>query len=65
MDAFQAEREFYRCLTADAGSRALWKIREILADDSLDDPACFQKIEAIVSVLEDLGISSGGRHDFG
>ncbi len=52
-------------MTADAGSRALWKIREILADDSLDDPACFQKIEAIVSVLEDLGISSGGRHDFG
>ena len=65
MDAFQTEREFYRCLTADVSSRALWKIREILGDDSLDDPACFQKIEAIVSVLEDLGISSRGRHDFG
>ena len=61
----QEEREFYRCLTADASSRALWKIREILADDSLDDPACFQKIEAIISVLEELGISSGSRHDFG
>ncbi len=61
----QAELEFYRCLTADASSRALWKIREILADDSLDDPACFQKIEAIISVLEELGISSGSRHDFG
>lgn len=61
----QDEQEFYRCLVSDASSRALWKIREILADDTVDDPECFRRIEAIVSLLEDLGISCGGRHDFG
>ena len=64
-DFMQDRQEFYRCLAADAGSRALWKIREILADDTLEDPECFQRIEAIVSLLEDMGISCGGRHDFG
>ena len=61
----QDKQAFYRCLAADAGSRALWKIREILADDTLEDPECFQRIEAIVSLLEDMGISCGGRHEFG
>ncbi len=61
----QNEQEFYRCLTSDASSRALRAIQKILADDSLDDPACFHRIEAIVSLLEDMGISCGGRHDFG
>ncbi len=61
----QSEQEFYRCLTADASSRALRRIQEILADESLADSECFHKIEAIVSLLEDLGISCGGRHDFG
>jgi len=61
----QREQEFYRCLAADASSRALRRIQTILADDTLSDPECFQKIEAIVSLLEDLGISCGGRHDFG
>ena len=61
----QQERDFYRCLVSDASSRALLKIRDILADDTLDDPACFQRIEAIVSLLEDLGTRCGGRHDFG
>lgn len=45
--------------------RALEKIRAILADDTLSDAACFQRIEAIVCVLEDLGSDGGGRHDFG
>ena len=49
------EREFYRCLVSDASSRALWKIREVLADDTLDDPSCFQRIEAIVKLMEELG----------
>lgn len=44
---------------------ALCKIKEIIADPSLDDPACFQKIEAIVSTLESFDIHTGGRHDFG
>ena len=60
----QTEQEFYRCLVSDAAGRALLRIRDILADDSLSDETCFAKIEAVVAVLEDLGISCGGRHDF-
>ena len=37
-DFMQDKQAFYRCLAADASSRALWKIREILADDTLEDP---------------------------
>lgn len=59
------EQEFYRCLVSGAAGRMLWKIRDILADDTLSDEECFRKIEAIVSLLEEAGISSGGRHDFG
>ena len=61
----QDEQDFYRCLASDDASRALHKIQEILSDDTLDDPACFHRIEAIVSLLEDMGLSCGGRHDFG
>ena len=61
----QQERDFYRCLVSDASSRALWKIREVLADDTLDDPPCFQRIEAIVKLMEELDIYCGNRHDFG
>ena len=61
----QSEQEFYRCLTSDAAGRALRRIQEIVADETLSDPACFARIEAIVSLLEDLGLSCGGRHDFG
>lgn len=59
------EQEFYRCLVSDAAGRMLWKLRDILADDTLSDEECFRKIETIVSLLEEAGISSGGRHDFG
>ena len=59
------EQDFYRCLASDASSRALWKIREVLADDTLDDPSCFQRIEAIVKLMEELDIYCGNRHDFG
>ena len=61
----QTEQEFYRCLVSDAAGRALRQIQEILADDTLADETCFAKIEAIVRLLESLGISCGGRHDFG
>lgn len=61
----QNEQDFYRCLASDAASRALRNIQKILADDTLDDPTCFHRIEAIVSLLEDMGFSCGGRHDFG
>lgn len=58
------EKEFYRCLVSDAAGRALLRIQTILADETLSDENCFQKIEAIVTLLEDLGISADGRHDF-
>lgn len=41
----------------------LEKIRVILDDPSLDDPECFQKIEAIVDTFHDAGISTA-RHDW-
>ena len=43
----------------------LERIRQILADDTLDDPECFQRIEEIVSLLESNGIDCGTRHDCG
>lgn len=64
-ETMQDIQEFYRCLASDASSRALLRIRDILADDTLSDENCFQRIEAIVCPLEDLGIDCGGRHDFG
>lgn len=60
----QDVQEFYRCLVSDASTRALLKIRDILADDTLSDENCFHRIETIVCLLEDLGIDCGARHDF-
>lgn len=45
--------------------RALRAIRAIVEDQTLDDPACFARIEALVSVLEHLGSDGGARHGFG
>ncbi len=45
--------------------QALLRIKEIIADDSLDDAKCFCKIEEIVETLEDIGSRGGFRHDFG
>ena len=61
----QNEQEFYRCLVSDAAGRTLKKILEIIRDDTLSDEICFHKIEAIISLYEELGISTGSRHDFG
>lgn len=44
--------------------QAIQRIHKIVSDETLDDPECFQKIEAIVCALEELGIDGGGRHDF-
>ena len=44
--------------------RVLRRIREITADEALDDAACFARVEEIVCALETLGVSAGGRHDF-
>ncbi len=43
---------------------AILKIRDILADETLEDPGCFYQIEEIVRTLENLGLYCGGRHDF-
>ena len=45
--------------------KALRKIRAILADDRLNDAECFQKIEEIVQVFDQMHVGCGGRHDFG
>ena len=45
--------------------RAIQKIKDILADDTLEDPECFYKIEEIICALEEIGSDGGNRHDFG
>lgn len=45
--------------------RALRQIREILANPALSDPECFDRIEQIICVLEELRSDAGSRHDFG
>ena len=65
-------REVLKCirperLAASANSDAvqvLDQIQSILDDDSLDDPECFQKIEAIVAAFHRYGLPTA-RHDFG
>ena len=52
-------------IVCDRCYRALCKIKQILEDDSLDDPECFWRIEEIVNTLEVLGTDGGTRHDFG
>lgn len=44
--------------------KALTEIKEIIEDDTLDDEACFLRIEKIVRVFEKTGSSCGSRHDF-
>ena len=40
----------------------LVKIKQIIEDESLEDPECFQRIEAILTALENAGIFTS-RHD--
>ena len=39
----------------------LRRIKEILDDEALDDPTCFQRIDAIVSAWHEAGLETG-RH---
>lgn len=41
------------------------KLRLILEDESLTDEVCFQKIEEIINIFEEIGSDGGSRHDFG
>ena len=45
--------------------RTLCKIREIVRDETLDDPECFARIEEIICAFEEIGSDGGTRHDFG
>lgn len=45
--------------------RTLKAIRQVLADDSISDGDCFQRIEQIVLLFEEIGSDCGTRHDFG
>lgn len=45
--------------------KALYRIKEILEDETLNDADCFRKIEEIVRLFEAMGSSCGYRHDFG
>lgn len=44
--------------------QALMEIRAVLDDETLEDPECFQRIEQIVRIYEELGPGGGIRHDF-
>ena len=44
--------------------QALRDIREVLDDDTLNDPECFRRIEKIVEIYEALDVGTGSRHDF-
>ena len=50
------------------GSDAAWKMIRELSEErcfqALRDPQCFAEIEKIISVLEELGVGCGRRHDF-
>lgn len=58
------EPEHFNSIVNSGALQLLEQIRQILDDDSLTDPECFQKIEAIVAAFQQHGISTT-RHDFG
>ena len=45
--------------------QALKQIRDILRNEQLSDPECFQQIEEIICVLESQGSGGGLRHGIG
>ena len=52
-------------LFRDVCYRTLKKIKSVLEDETLNDPECFEKIEQIMEIFEDIGCRISGRHDFG
>ena len=53
-----------KCIIESECYSALNRIKEIICDDDLSDCECFEKIEKIVCVFENLGSNGGNRHDF-
>ena len=45
--------------------QALQAIKQVLEDDSLNDRDCFERIERIICIFEELGSGIADRHDFG
>ena len=45
--------------------RTLKRIKAVIEDDSLDDPECFERIEEIMQIFEELCGKLPHRHDFG
>ena len=45
--------------------RTLKKIKAVIEDPTLDDPECFERIEKIMEIFEELGSKIPTRHDFG
>ncbi|WP_130869705.1 hypothetical protein [Intestinimonas massiliensis (ex Afouda et al. 2020)] len=45
--------------------KALVQIRDIVRNEALSDPECFDRVEEIVRALEAAGSDGGFRHDFG
>ena len=41
------------------------RIYEIVSNEALNDALIFERVEELVSALDDLGIGGGGCHDFG
>ena len=44
--------------------RVLKRIKAILEDDNIEDKECFERIESIVCLFEEVGTDCGARHDF-
>ena len=63
MDAFADHESLYKILENKC-YLTLKEIKNILEDDTLEDPECFMKIEQIVCAFEELGSDCGTRHDF-
>lgn len=45
--------------------RTLQKIKAVIEDNTLDDPECFEKIEEIMQIFEEISGKLPHRHDFG
>ena len=62
---FQGQEPDISKIMEDVCYQTLQKIQPIIKDDRLEDKECFVKIEQIICILEENGISCGARHDFG